>query len=51
MTADTYWIYILASRQHGALYIGHSERVTGPAAQALVSDGISTYRHKGAPSR
>ncbi len=36
---------------HGALYIGHSERVTGPAAQALVSDGISTYRHKGAPSR
>jgi putative endonuclease len=22
MTADTYWIYILASRQHGALYIG-----------------------------
>jgi chemotaxis protein methyltransferase CheR len=35
----------------GALYIGHSERVTGAAAQALVSDGVSTYRHKGAQSR
>jgi chemotaxis protein methyltransferase CheR len=37
--------------RHGALYIGHSERVTGPAAQLLVSEGISTYRHKGATSR
>ncbi len=36
---------------HGALYIGHSERVSGPAASTLVSDGISTYRHKGAPAR
>jgi len=35
----------------GALYIGHSERVTGPATQALASDGVSTYRHKGAQSR
>jgi chemotaxis protein methyltransferase CheR len=29
----------------GALYIGHSERVAGPAATQLVSDGITTYRH------
>jgi chemotaxis protein methyltransferase CheR len=35
----------------GALYIGHSERVTGAAAQALVSDGVSTYRHKGVMNR
>jgi chemotaxis protein methyltransferase CheR len=31
----------------GSLYIGHSERVTGPAAARLVSDGISTYRLSG----
>jgi chemotaxis protein methyltransferase CheR len=35
----------------GALYIGHSERVTGPAAQTLMSDGVSTYRHRGATNR
>ena len=28
----------------GALYIGHSERVTGPAAAVLRNDGVSTYR-------
>jgi chemotaxis protein methyltransferase CheR len=28
----------------GALYIGHSERVTGPAAEHVRSDGVSTYR-------
>jgi len=28
----------------GALYIGHSERVTGPAAAHVRSDGVSTYR-------
>jgi chemotaxis protein methyltransferase CheR len=28
----------------GALYIGHSERVAGPAERLLVSDGITTYR-------
>ena len=28
----------------GALYIGHSERVTGSAAQRLRGDGVSTYR-------
>jgi chemotaxis protein methyltransferase CheR len=35
----------------GALYIGHSERVTGPAAAHLGSDGVSTYRRAGARSR
>ena len=29
---------------HGALYIGHSERVSGPAERDLSSDGITTYR-------
>ncbi|MEP9375048.1 protein-glutamate O-methyltransferase [Mesorhizobium sp. KR1-2] len=28
----------------GQLYIGHSERVSGPAAASLQSDGITTYR-------
>jgi chemotaxis protein methyltransferase CheR len=28
----------------GALYIGHSERVSGPAEAQLRSDGITTYR-------
>jgi chemotaxis protein methyltransferase CheR len=31
----------------GALYIGHSERVSGPAATLLSSDGITSYRRKG----
>jgi chemotaxis protein methyltransferase CheR len=31
----------------GALYIGHSERVAGPAEKLLVSDGITTYRPQG----
>ncbi|HQT46775.1 MAG TPA: protein-glutamate O-methyltransferase CheR [Acidocella sp.] len=31
----------------GALYIGHSERVAGPAESLLVSDGITTYRPLG----
>jgi chemotaxis protein methyltransferase CheR len=36
---------------NGVLYIGHSERVTGPAASQLTPDGITTYRLKsGAPS-
>ncbi len=35
----------------GALYIGHSERVTGPAAQNLRSQGVSTYRLTGERSR
>lgn len=35
----------------GALYIGHSERVSGSAAEKLASDGISTYRLQGAQTR
>ena len=34
----------------GSLYIGHSERVSGPAAEALETTGITTYRLRpGAP--
>ena len=32
----------------GALYIGHSERVTGPAAQQFETTGLTTYALKGA---
>ncbi len=35
----------------GVLYIGHSERVTGPAADQLETVGITTYRLKGGASR
>ena len=35
----------------GALYIGHSERVTGPAAAHLRSEGVSTYRITGGGRR
>jgi chemotaxis protein methyltransferase CheR len=35
----------------GALYIGHSERVTGAAAQTLRSQGVSTYRLTGGRNR
>lgn len=34
-------------RNDGALYIGHSERVTGPAIGSLTTDGITSYRKKG----
>jgi chemotaxis protein methyltransferase CheR len=30
--------------KEGRLYIGHSERLNGPAATAFVSDGLTTYR-------
>jgi chemotaxis protein methyltransferase CheR len=30
----------------GALYIGHSERVSGPATNSLQADGITSYRKK-----
>ena len=32
--------------RRGILYIGHSERVTGPAAARFVSDGVTAYRLK-----
>jgi chemotaxis protein methyltransferase CheR len=35
----------------GVLYIGHSERVTGPAADQLETTGITTYRLKTGASR
>jgi chemotaxis protein methyltransferase CheR len=28
----------------GVLYIGHSERISGPATRDLVADGVTTYR-------
>ncbi|MGF1660829.1 MAG: protein-glutamate O-methyltransferase [Rubrimonas sp.] len=31
----------------GRLYIGHSERIGGPAAQMLVTDGVTSYRRAG----
>jgi len=31
----------------GTLYIGHSERIAGPAAALLTPDGITTYRKAG----
>jgi chemotaxis protein methyltransferase CheR len=35
----------------GMLFIGHSERVTGPAAAHLISAGVTTYSRRGeAPS-
>ncbi|MFM9942565.1 MAG: CheR family methyltransferase [Hyphomicrobiaceae bacterium] len=37
-------IPLLAS--DGCLYIGHSERVSGPAADALRSEAITTYRRR-----
>jgi chemotaxis protein methyltransferase CheR len=33
----------------GRLYIGHSERLNGPAASAFVTDGLTTYRFADSP--
>lgn len=33
-------------REDGALYIGHSERISGPASSMLSTDGITSYRRK-----
>ncbi|EKN00126.1 MULTISPECIES: protein-glutamate O-methyltransferase CheR [unclassified Acidocella] len=35
----------------GALYIGHSERVSGAAEQLLVSDGVTIYRKRAGGAR
>lgn len=35
----------------GALYIGHSERIAGPAADMLAPEGITTYRPMGGAQR
>jgi chemotaxis protein methyltransferase CheR len=34
----------------GSLYIGHSERLTGPAVSQFVSNGLTTYRRTGGPA-
>ena len=36
-------------RADGFLYIGHSERLSGPAASGFETAGITTYRRKAAP--
>jgi chemotaxis protein methyltransferase CheR len=47
-TQTTLWSRIVPLlNPSGALYIGHSERVAGPAEKLLVSDGITTYRPQG----
>ncbi len=44
-TQDKLWSRMVPRlNPSGALYIGHSERVGGPAEKLLVSDGITTYR-------
>src|SRR5690606_19073161 len=30
--------------ENGCLYVGHSERLSGPAASSFASDGTTTYR-------
>ena len=44
-TQERLWSRFAASlRPGGWLYIGHSERITGPAAAAFAVEGITTYR-------
>ena len=44
-TQEKIWSRILPLLEPGgALYIGHSERVSGPAETGLRSDGITIYR-------
>jgi chemotaxis protein methyltransferase CheR len=48
-TQQRVWQKFLPRLEEGGyLYIGHSERVTGPAASRLRNDGVSTYRLIGA---
>ena len=48
-TQERVWSRFPPHMQPGAvLYIGHSERVSGPAAEILKPDGITTYRMTGA---
>ena len=47
-TQSRIWSRFLPLMHRGArLYIGHSERVTGPAAAQLSNDGLTTYRYDG----
>ncbi|WP_297491510.1 protein-glutamate O-methyltransferase CheR [Acidocella sp.] len=44
-TQETIWSHMLPLLDdHGALYIGHSERISGAAESQLRSDGITIYR-------
>ena len=44
-TQQTLWEkFVPRLAPKGALYIGHSERVTGPATARVRGDGVSTYR-------
>jgi chemotaxis protein methyltransferase CheR len=46
-TQQAVWSKFAAKLEpRGTLYIGHSERVTGPAAAHFVSDGVTAYRLK-----
>jgi chemotaxis protein methyltransferase CheR len=46
-TQQAVWSKFAAKLEHGGvLYIGHSERVTGPAAARFLSDGVTAYRLK-----
>ena len=38
--------FVPALSPGGRLYIGHSERLTGPAASAFESEGVTAYRLK-----
>ncbi len=47
-TQSRIWSRFLPYMNKGArLYIGHSERVTGPAVQQLTGDGLTTYQYTG----
>jgi chemotaxis protein methyltransferase CheR len=47
-TQQTLWQkFVPLMTADGALYIGHSERVTGPAVALLRSEGVSSYRRAG----
>jgi chemotaxis protein methyltransferase CheR len=39
--------FIPMMARHARLFIGHSERVSGPAASELVIDGVTTYKMRG----
>ena len=48
-TQERVWSRFTPLMNPGAtLYIGHSERVSGPAAGLLRPDGLTTYRMGGA---
>ncbi|MVA98418.1 chemotaxis protein [Nitratireductor sp. CAU 1489] len=43
--AELWTRFSAALKPDGALYIGHSERVSGPAAEHFAADGVTTWRH------